>query len=135
MPHYRVPRPGSKYYLPKYQYKTAVTFCLQYWELKSRYASLQGLRAVKYDGMPHGTSTSDPTAQTALQSAECARKIGIIENAVRTAAPDMYKWILRGVTEEKMTYEILRYEQGMPCGKGLYAKIRRHVYYLVAQEI
>ena len=135
MPRYRVPRPGSKYYLPKWQYKTVVSFCMQYWELKTRLASVQGLRAVNYDGMPHGTSTSDPTYQSAVQSAEAARKIEIIENAVKRAAPDMYDWILKSVTEEDMTYEKLRYELGMPCGKNLYAKLRRLVFWYVSKEI
>lgn len=135
MPRYRVPRPGSKYYLPKYEYKTVVSFCMQYWDLRSRVASCTGLKGVNYDGMPHGTSVSDPTYQSALQGAEAARKVDIIESAVRRAAPDLYEWILKSVTEEDMTYDKLRYEYGMPCGKNLYAKKRRLVFWYVSKEI
>lgn len=135
MPRYRVPRPGSKYYLPKYEYKTVVSFCMQYWDLKTRVASCAGLKGVHYDGMPHGSSTSDPTYQSAVQGAEAARKVAIIENAVRRAAPDLYDWILKSVTEENMTYDKLRYDLGMPCGKNLYAKKRRLVFWYVSKEI
>lgn len=135
VPHYRCPKEGSKYYLPKYEYKTVVAFCLQYDELKAKAESYKGLRAVQMDGMPHSSTPGDPTAQAAIYGAEAARKVAIIEEAVRTAAPDMYKWILWGVTDEKITYEDLRYTHGMPCGKGLYALKRRQVYYLVAKQI
>ena len=135
MPHYRCPKAGSKYYLPKYEYKTVVAFCLQYDELKAKAEAYKGLRAVRYDGVKVNSSPGDPTYQSAVYGAEAARKVDIIESAVRRAAPDLYEWILKSVTEEDMTYDKLRYEYGMPCGKNLYAKKRRLVFWYVSKEI
>lgn len=135
MAHFRTPGPRSKWYLSKYKFHMTANFCLQYKELKAEASDIAGLKAVSYTGMPHGSGVGDPTARQAERIAEASRKVDIIERNVRIVSGELYYWLLRGITEEDMTYDKLRYEEGMPLSRNYYSSMRREVYYRIAQEI
>ena len=42
------------------RYRELLHFCRQYPEWKTEANSLLGIRAIKADGLPHGSGTSDP---------------------------------------------------------------------------
>lgn len=132
---YRVPSKRAKWYLPRYEYITVVNFCLQYPELKAKAANVSGIRAVTYDGMPHGSGVGDPTARQAAILAEAERKIEIIERNVKEVAGNLAPWMLKGITDDKMTYDKLRYDFGFPMNATYYWSMRREIYWKIAQEI
>ena len=57
-------------------------------------------------------------------------KCRAVERAAMEAAPDLYEWILLGVTDEKYTYRRLR-AMGIPCGRNLYFEKRMRFYELL----
>lgn len=135
MPHNRAPKEGADFYLPKYEYRTAVAFCFQYPELQRKLRNIDGFHNIVNDGMPHGTGTSDPTAYDAIKRAEIKAKIDIIEETVmETVGVVLYKWMILAVTDETMTYNRLRMA-GIPLSKNLFSRMRRNIYYNVSKRI
>lgn len=136
MPHNRSPKPGSKYYLPKYQYKTVVNFCLQYHELKAQLKIIDGYHSGNNDGMPHGTGISDPVSNDAIRRAEIQGKIDIIESSVRESVTGvLQKYILEAITNEGIGYTYLRTNFNIPIGQRQFSDLRRKVYCSVAKKI
>lgn len=137
MPHFRTPGPNSKWYLPKYKFRTVANFCLQYPELISRREILEngGIKGVKYDGMPHGSGTGDPTALHAMELDNVTRKIDIIEGTCKEVAMELAPWMLMAITDDKMTYDKLRWIHGMPISMTDYIVLRRKLYWTIAQKI
>lgn len=134
MPHNRTPKPGAKYYLPKYQYKTVVNFCFQYAELKAELATLDGWHSGSNDGMPRGSETSDPTYQDAVRREEISRKIDLIEKTVRECSGILSKYFLPAITDETCTYHRLA-SQGLPLNHKEFSMIRRKIYYTLSKRI
>lgn len=136
MPHNRSPKPGSKYYLPKYKYRTVVNFCLQYHELKDELRSIDGWHSGNNDGMPHGTGTSDPVANDAIRRQEIQKKIDIIEESVRECVTGiMQPYILKSITTEYIGYQYLNTMFNIPMGQRQFSELRRKVYYHIAKKI
>lgn len=139
MPYRRDPSERDMFYLPKYQFRTAVNFCLQYPEIKAEYETLDGSRAITQDGMPHGSGTSDPTMVIADRRAHLSKKLDIIEDAVTWASRYSNKKIARhlllAVTIENMTFDRLKREYKIPIDKNQFTKFRRMIYWKVAQKI
>lgn len=135
MPHNRMPKPGAKYYLPKYTYKTVTNFCLQYQELKDELRALDGWHSGRNDGMPRGSNTSDPTYSDAVRRVEIAKKIKLIEDTVKECSGYMYPMMIKGVTEETVTYAVLRDLYGLPLSHREYSLLRRKIYYKLSKRI
>lgn len=69
--------------ISKDRYQELLHFCRQYPEWKIEAASLLGIRGVKADGQPHGTSKSDPVATAAERREKLIAKIDIVEECAR----------------------------------------------------
>lgn len=145
MPHNRTPKPGSKYYLPKYKYRTVVNFCLQYHELKDELRSIDGWHSGNNDGMPHGTGTSDPVANDAIRRQEIQKKIDIIEESVRECVTGIYKpfqpYVMKSITTDYIGYHYLdtmfqiNSSFEVPMTKNKFSELRRKVYYTISKKI
>lgn len=61
------------------RYKELLYFCRQYPKWKTEANSLLGIRATKADGLPHGTSKSDPVAAAAEKREKLIEKIAIVD--------------------------------------------------------
>lgn len=137
MPYNRVPKKGSKWYLPPYRYKTIVNYCLDYKRMKKEYAELSVMKGLCMDGMPHGTTPGNPTERLGVRALMLSYNVDIIEGCVREATrdyPALYDWILVGVTDDRATYDRLRMD-GMPLNKNAFSDRRRQVYYLISEKI
>ena len=146
---HRTPGTNSKWYLPKWEYRTVVAFCLQYKDLVKQRDDLQKLiedggvlKGVNYDGMPHGTGVGDPTYQAVLRKQldlnklrDVEKKIELIEGNVNRVSRELNFWMLKAVTEEDATYDKLRYEDGMPLPKNAYSCMRREIYYRISKSL
>lgn len=127
----------NKYWISKHRYYEIVHFCLQYKEWKDEYTALsnQGIRAVEYDGMPHGTEVGQPTESMAVRLAQLRDKIDVVEKTVMDTEPELAIYLLNAVTNEGVTYNYLRQIMGIPCGKNVYYEARRKFYWLMSQKI
>lgn len=65
------------------RYRELLHFCRQYPEWKTEANSLLGIRAVKADGLPHGSGKSDPVAAAAEKREKLIEKIGIVDRCAR----------------------------------------------------
>ena len=136
MPHNRIPKPNSKYYLPKYEYRTVVNYCLSYWSTRERLASMGGIRAQALDGMPHGTDLRDPTQREALVRMWLHDKIELIETTVRDVAGDvLYEAMMASVTRDDITMEQIIARYSVPMGRKQFINLRRKVYWELAKHI
>ena len=73
--------------------------------------------------------TGDSTAQEAVRNAMMQEDIQLIEKTARKASPEIYKWILRNVTEGT-PYEWM----DVPVGRRQFYEYRRYFFYLLAQK-
>ena len=79
--------------------------------------------------MPKSNLSGDSTAQEAVRNAMMQEDIQLIEENARKASPEIYKWILRNVTEGT-PYEWM----DVPVGRRQFYEYRRYFFYLLAQK-
>lgn len=65
------------------RYRELLHFCRQYPEWKTEANSLLGIRAIKADGLPHGTGKSDPVAVAVEKRERLIEKIGIVDECAK----------------------------------------------------
>lgn len=131
-----MPRAGvskkSPYYLPDEEYWTVVHYARQYprWCSELSY----GLTGVVYEGVPGKSTPGDPTAATAAKNERLQAKIRQVEDAAREVAPEIYDWLLMGVTNRGIGYYQLQ-ARGIPCGRRYYLKRRSAFYKALAGKM
>ena len=81
------------------------------------------------DGMPKSNLSGDSTAQEAVRNAMMQEDIKLIEETARKASPEIYKWVLKNVTEGT-PYEWM----DVPGGRRQFYEYRRYFFYLLAQK-
>ena len=117
------------YGISKNRYKELKAFCMQYQEKKDKIQ--YGLPSVKQDGMPGGSiSTKSLVEQQAIENDRYKQDICMIYEAAVATDPDIWKYILRSVTED-LPYEYVMYdaEYGrIPVGKTEFYAMRRLFY-------
>ena len=133
----RIPAGSSKYWLPKQRFLTVYHYCLQYPEWEDEYNAIKasmGSKAVNYDAMPHGGGTGDPTSSEAMRLADIDMKMQQVRDTVYKVAPELYQWLLKGVTEDR-PFWYLKDVMNIPCERDMYYDRRRKFYYLMAKKI
>ncbi len=108
----------NKYYICPDRYKELLYFARQYISMK---AELTRLRA-SYPVAPQVSvqhDISNPVPAIVESVAKLADQIAMIEECAYDADPDLWKWILTGITTGK-SYEYLNLMMGMPASKDLY---------------
>lgn len=135
MPHNRAPKQGSKFYLPRAQYRYVVAFCMTYNDLRLKLLDLDGRHSHEQDGMPRGSGTSDPTGREAIRRADTTRKIALIEDTVlECAGQAMYAGMLASVTSE-ITYDQIRARYNLPISKNAFSVLRRKIYWTIEKAL
>lgn len=127
----------NKYWISKHRFYEICHMCYQYYEWKDEYRTLssQGIKAVKYDGMPHGTDVGTPTENAGIRLAMLRNKIELVEKTAEDAEPMIAKYILRAVTNDNVTFEYLKQVMDMPCEKDMFYDRRRKFYWLMSQRV
>lgn len=126
----------NEFWISKHAFYTAYHYALQYGEWRDEYERVSGgVRAVNYDGMPHGNDVGNPTESAAIRAAELSAKMELIERLAQRADADIWKYILKAVTNEGVTYDYLRGIMGIPCGHNQYYRARRRFYYLLSKHL
>ena len=69
--------------ITKERYLELLHFCRQYPQWKIEANSLLGIRAIKADGMPHGSGKSDPVALAAVKRERLLTKISLVDECAK----------------------------------------------------
>lgn len=131
----KTPSKNSKYWVPTEDFRTALHWSLRYplWvaELSVEPDTAQ---AIRYDKDKVQTSGNyDSTMETAIRRDELRRKKELLEETVREVAPEIFSYLLLGVTQGRTVYQLIN--EGMPCGKDYYIEKRQEYYYLISKKI
>ena len=126
----------GKYNMDKHEFYTAYHYALQYGKWKDRYEALgDTMQGIRYD-RDHVIASPSPDGllNAAAERAELAEKIKHIEETAQRVAPEIYPYLLKGVTEEGISYTYLREVMMIPCGKNFYYSKRREFYWRLSRE-
>lgn len=105
----------SPYYISKHRYLELKHFCLQYPEWKRKLVDLSYF-PIAGDG--RSTDVAKPVEKMAEKREKYLRYMEMVEQSLIAADPDIYEWLLKGVTME-VSYSDLR-AAGLPCSKDYY---------------
>lgn len=123
----------NPYHISKHRMLELKHFCLQYNEfIKERRDCLYGLEG-RSNSEIKSNDISDTTANKATKICELDWKINLIRNTAKEADDELYRWLIKGVTEEK-SYEYLQTVLDIPCCKDTYYDRYRRFFYLLAQK-
>lgn len=122
----------SKYWIPKHVFMTAYHYCLNYPDWKAEHDLSIGLRSMHGEG--GGGGTGDPTANQAIRLANLAQKIGLIEDTVNYVAPEISSYLLAYVTDEDLTFDMVK-ARGCPCERKMFYDRRRAFYWMLSKRL
>jgi hypothetical protein len=122
----------NPYWIEKHRYYELKHFCLQYPIWKKAYQSLDGLSRHPNDLaiFDRGDGLSDPTARCALAKTYYAERMRLVEQAAIQSSPDLYSYLLIGVTEG-VSYSILQARLHIPCCKDIYYEVYRRFFWIL----
>ena len=122
----------NKYYIPQERYLELLHFCRQYMDFCSRIAAIKLLQTSGSYLMPKEGEAIDLTAEAALRIADLQHKIDIIRDSAKEASPDIWMWVLSGITDN-LSYDVLKLK-GIPCGKDYYYEAYHKFFYFLDQK-
>lgn len=124
------------YEISKHKFWELYHYCMQYneWKDELKY-STDALKSVQITDMPHGSGTSDTTSSLAIRREILSRKCELIENTAKEADPELWEYILKSVTNENVTFEYLRTNEDIPCGRNYFYKRRRKFFFLLSRKM
>lgn len=136
MPNER-PISEKKYGISKHRFLELRHHCLQYKEWRTELNNIKDtVEAIRYGKEGKGSpSIRSATESLAIRRAELEEKCKTIEQTAIEADPDLYKYILEGVTTDYATYHYLHDAKRMPCGKKMYYDRKRRFYYLLSKKM
>ena len=127
----------NPYYLTKHRFYEVYHYAMQYQEWKDEYRTTeQTMRGIAYDGVKVKSSGSgDELERVAIRLAELSEKIEMLEAVARETDKDLSEYILRGVTDEQVTYNYLSMVLHIPCSRNTYYSLRRKFYWLLSKRL
>lgn len=135
MPNVR-PISQKKYNVSKNRFRELFYFCLQYPTWKAELKELTDSLGASFDGQPRAKGNiSDSTGRLGERRATLSSKCDLIEQVAEEADTDLQTYIIKAVTTEGMTYNILRNRFKIPCGQTRYYAARRKFYYLLDKKL
>ena len=122
----------NPYYINRERYYELKHFCRQYPIWKSAYRALDGLsrRPTDLELFNKPGQTSDPTARCVEARAYYLRKIEMVEQCAKEAAPDLYEYLMNYVTKGD-GYNVLKMRDGIPCCKDVFYETARKFFWLL----
>ena len=124
----------NKYWIDKHRHYELKHFCLQYPIWKKTYAAIVELTASAniLDRVSSSNEPSDLTAKCALKKAYYSEKIKLVEETAKEADPDLWKYILKAVTEG-YSYTYLSTKLRIPCSRDTYYDRYRRFFWLLSE--
>lgn len=125
----------DKYKISKHRFLELYHFCMQYQEWKDELKYLvDTVKGISYSGEIKGTGMGNATEQLVMRRSELRKKCELIEQTAVEADPEIYRYIIEGVTTDYASYKYLREVMGIPCGKDMYYNRRRKFYWLLSRK-
>lgn len=129
----RIPK---QYQIKKHRFLEVYHYCMQYNDWKEELeGKIDTVKGICYTGMPGAAGSGDETEKLAMRRMELRKKIELIEQTAVEADLEIYRYIIKNVTEEGITYNYMRDFMNIPCGKNRFYSARRRFYYLLSQKI
>jgi hypothetical protein len=127
----------NPYYLTKHRFYEVYHYAMQYQEWKDEYRTTeQTVRGIAYDGVKVKSSGSgDALERVAIRLTELSEKIEMLEAVAKETDKDLSEYILRGVTDEQVTYDYLSMVLHIPCSRNTYYSLRRKFYWLLSERL
>ena len=127
----------NPYYLTKHRFYEVYHYAMQYQEWKDEYRTTeQTMRGIAYDGVKVKSSGSgDALERVAIRLTELSEKIEMLEAVAKETDKDLSEYILRGVTDEQVTYNYLSMVLHIPCSRNTYYSLRRKFYWLLSLKL
>ena len=127
----------NPYYLTKHRFYEVYHYAMQYQEWKDEYRTTeQTMRGIAYDGVKVKSSGSgDALERVAIRLTELSEKIEMLEAVARETDKDLSEYILRGATDEQVTYNYLSMVLHIPCSRNTYYSLRRKFYWLLSERL
>ena len=119
---------SNEYYISKHRYYELKHFCLQYNEWKKELGRLNWF-GEKGDG--RSSDVAKPVEWMVERRDEYLKKVEMVEQAAIEADSDIYKYLLKGVTEG-LSYGCLRAD-GLVCSRDYYYHQYRHFFYCLSR--
>lgn len=128
---------NNEWQMTKHEFYSAYHFALQYNEWKDMIDAIASIDSPDPDmaGMPRGSGINDSTFMKAVKVSQYKDRMRMVEETAKKVGPDIYMWLLKGVTTDGCTYNYLHMRMGIPCGKNYYYKKRREFYYYLNQRM
>lgn len=127
----------KKYEISKHRFLELYHFCMQYQEWRSELQcmtdTVKGI--TNADGIRGGGRTGSATEQLVIRRMKIQEKCELIEQTAIEADPELYQYILEGVTAEYASYRYLEQAKGIPCSRNTYYDKRRKFYWLLSQKM
>ena len=125
----------DRYKISKKKARELYYFCLQYGEWKEELLSKINYFSVKsVCGVGGGKGIGDSTMALAIKRTILKDKCELIESTIVETDKELYRYLLKAITEEGVTYQYLRSVMGMPCSRRKYYETRRRFYYLLSKK-
>ena len=124
----------NPYWIPRDKYYELLYFSRQYWTMRQEKKEL--LRAyptISYDENYTVTDISNPVEKAVCRVSYLTDKMKLIEDTVKEVDPDIYKWLLNGVTTDK-SYEYLNQKMGLPMSRSAYYERYRKYFFLLSKK-
>jgi len=127
----------NPYYLTKHRFYEVYHYAMQYQEWKDEYRTTeQTMRGIAYDGVKVKSSGSgDALERVAIRLTELSEKIEMLEAVAKETDKDLSEYILRGATDEQVTYNYLSMVLHIPCSRNTYYSLRRKFYWLLSKRL
>ena len=124
----------NKYWIDKHRHYELKHFCLQYPSWKRTYAAIDelGSSAPMFEKVSSSNRPGDPTANCVMRKAYYLERIGLIERTAMDADKDLYRYILKAVTED-LSYTYLKNRLAIPCGRDMYYDRYRKFFWLLSE--
>lgn len=123
----------NKWWISKHRYYELKHFCLQYPEWREKY-----IHSIKYPELNSLVSNenlewNDPTGVSVELMDVYRRKIDLVESSAKEADPDIWGFILLGVTED-LSYVTLKMKYEIPCGRDMYYDRYRKFFHILSRK-
>lgn len=101
------------------------------WKEELKY-STNTVKSIQITDMPMAHNYRDQTADLAERRAILSKKCELIEQTAIETDPELYPYILEGVTQDYASYRYLKMAKHIPCSHNMYYERRRKFFYLLS---
>lgn len=131
-------RPVSekKWDISNHAFYQAYHFAMRYKEFKDvlKYKT-NTVGSLKFGDTTGSGVRKSATEELAIKRTWAKKNCKMIEESAKQADQQLYKYILKAVTEEGITYKYLKTVMNIPAGRNYFYEKRRKFYYILSKKL